>query len=87
MVVRSPRGEWGTVTWQPSPRRWWGTVFPGVGNNKGGGYNTNDIWELLNSQLLLYYATCFVGKVCSLLGGLLYERVNLGLKSGYLIEK
>ena len=26
-------------------------------------YNTN--LELLNSQLLLYYATCFVGKVCS----------------------
>ena len=27
-------------------------------------YNTNDM-VLLNSQLLLYYATCFVGKVCS----------------------
>ena len=21
-----------------SPRGWWGTVFPGVGNDKGGGY-------------------------------------------------
>ena len=30
-----PQG--GTVTWQPSPRGWWGTVFPGVGNHKGGG--------------------------------------------------
>ena len=37
VVVRSPRGGWGTVTWQPSPRGWWGTVFPGVGNDKGGG--------------------------------------------------
>ena len=27
-------------------------------------YDTNNI-ELLNSQLLPYYATCFVGKVCS----------------------
>ena len=27
-------------------------------------YNTNDSWRL-NSQLLLYYAMCFVGKVCS----------------------
>ena len=35
VVVRSPRGGWGTVTWQPSPRGWWGTVFPGVGNDKG----------------------------------------------------
>ena len=32
-----PRGGWGTVTWQLSPRRWWGTVFPGVGNEKRGG--------------------------------------------------
>ena len=31
-----PRGGWGTVTWQPSPRGWWGNVFPGVGNDKGG---------------------------------------------------
>ena len=37
VVVRSPRGGWGTVTWQPSPRGWWGTVFPEVGNEKGGG--------------------------------------------------
>ena len=28
-------------------------------------YSTNDILELLNSQLLPYYATCFVGKVRS----------------------
>ena len=34
VVVRSPRGGWGTVI-----RGWWGTVFPGVGNDKGrGGY-------------------------------------------------
>ena len=47
-------------------------------------------WQLewLNSQLLLYYAMCFVGKVCSatwqrgLLGGLIHERVNPGLKLG-----
>ena len=31
-----PCGGWGTVTWQPSPRGWWGTVFPGVGNDMGG---------------------------------------------------
>ena len=37
VVVRSPRGGWGTVTWLPSPGGWWGTVFPGVGNDKGGG--------------------------------------------------
>ena len=37
VVVRSPTEGWGTVTWQPSPRGWWGTVFPGVGNDKGGG--------------------------------------------------
>ena len=34
-----PRGGLGTVTWQPSPRGWWGTVFPGVGKDEGrGGY-------------------------------------------------
>ena len=43
--------------------------------------------ELLNSQLLPHYATCFVGKVCSPTwctwgGGGFHERVNLGLKSG-----
>ena len=27
----------GPVTWQPSPRGWWGTIFPGVGQDKGGG--------------------------------------------------
>ena len=32
-----PGGGWGTVTWQSSPRGWWGTVFPGVGNNIGVG--------------------------------------------------
>ena len=32
-----PQGGRGTVTWQPSPRGWWGTVFPGVGQDKGGG--------------------------------------------------
>ena len=36
VVVRSPRGGWGTVTWQPSPRGWWGTVFPGNDNGGGG---------------------------------------------------
>ena len=46
-MVRSPRGGWGTVTWQPSPRRWWGTVFPGVGNDKGGGgYRANKCEKL-----------------------------------------
>ena len=28
-------------------------------------YTTNEKLEWLNSQILLYYATCFVGKVCS----------------------
>ena len=37
VVVRSPRGGWGTVTWQPSPRGWWGTVSPAMGNDRGGG--------------------------------------------------
>ena len=45
MVVRFPRGgggpvpqRWGgTVTWQLSPRGWWGTVFPGMGQDKIGG--------------------------------------------------
>ena len=32
-----PHGGGGTVTWQPSPKGCWGTVFPGVGNDKGGG--------------------------------------------------
>ena len=35
-------------------------------------------------------ATCFVGRCavqCGLLGGLIHETVNLGLKSGWLIEK
>ena len=32
-----PPGGGGGVTWQPSPRGWWGTAFPGVGNDKGGG--------------------------------------------------
>ena len=44
VVVRFPRGGWGTVTWQPSPRGWWGTVFRsgggpsslGRGRTKGG---------------------------------------------------
>ena len=27
----------GGVTWQPSPRGWWGTVFPGWGRTGGGG--------------------------------------------------
>ena len=35
---------WGTVTWQLSPRGWWGSVFPGVGNDKGGGGKEGD-WE------------------------------------------
>ena len=30
-----PQGGWGTVTWQPSPRGWWGDVFPVVGKDKG----------------------------------------------------
>ena len=34
-----PRG--GGVIWQPSPRGWWGTVFPGVGNDKWGGGRKN----------------------------------------------
>ena len=39
VVVWSPwGGVWGTITWQLSPRRWWGTVFPEVGNDMGGGY-------------------------------------------------
>ena len=32
-----PQEGVGSVTWRPSPRGWWGTVFPGVGNDKGGG--------------------------------------------------
>ena len=41
---RSPGGGgggWGNVTWQPSPMGWWGSVFPGVGNDKGGGGTLN----------------------------------------------
>ena len=30
-------GGGGGVTWQPSPRGWRGTVFPGVGQDKAGG--------------------------------------------------
>ena len=37
VVVRSPRGGWGTVTWQPFHRAWCRTVFGGVGNGIGGG--------------------------------------------------
>ena len=37
-----PPGGGGTVTWQPSPRGWWGTVFPGVGNDKRGGGGVPD---------------------------------------------
>ena len=72
------RGGWGTVTWQPSPRGWWGTVFLGVGKDKGGeGINlgllcslykglggTECHFVLLNSHIPAY-ATCFAGKVCS----------------------
>ena len=36
----------------------------------------------LNSQLLPCYATCRCAVQRGLLGGLLHERVNLGLKSG-----
>ena len=36
-VVRFPGGRGGTVTWQPSPRGWRGTVFPGAGQDKGEG--------------------------------------------------
>ena len=35
VVLRSPGGWWGTVTWGPSHRGWRGTVFPGVGKDKG----------------------------------------------------
>ena len=38
VVVRIPREGWGTVTWHPSPRGWRGTVFPGVGQDKGVGW-------------------------------------------------
>ena len=37
VVVRFLRGGLGTVTWQPSPRGWWGTVFPGWGRTRGVG--------------------------------------------------
>ena len=37
VAVRFPKGGWGTVTWRPSPRGWRGTVFPGVGQDRGGG--------------------------------------------------
>ena len=38
MVVGFPRGDWGTVIWQLSPRGWWWTVFLGLGQDKGAGY-------------------------------------------------
>ena len=47
-----PGGGGGGVTWQPSPRGWRGTVFPGVGQDKGGG----DIWNrLLQTYFLLMH--------------------------------
>ena len=38
VVVRSPRGGVGDRHFVTVPQGWWGTVFPGVGNDKGGGY-------------------------------------------------
>ena len=37
VVVCFSRGGWGTVTWQRSPRGWRGTVFPRMGQDRGGG--------------------------------------------------
>ena len=37
VVVRFPRGGWGTVIWQLSPRGCRGTVFLGLGKGKGKG--------------------------------------------------
>ena len=38
-----PEGGWGTVTWQPSTRGWWGTVFLGLGKDRGGGGGHNTL--------------------------------------------
>ena len=45
-----PRGAGGTVTWQPSPRGWWGTTSLGWGRTKGGGgyMKCKDMGKALN---------------------------------------
>ena len=37
VVVWFPLGQWGTFAWRPSPGRWQGTVFRGLGKDMGGG--------------------------------------------------
>ena len=38
------------VPWQPVPRGWWGTVFPGVGHDKGGGFTMEPVGQLTHEQ-------------------------------------
>ena len=43
VVVRSPRGRVGNRHLVTVPGGWWETVFPGVGNDKGGGGYTGQV--------------------------------------------
>ena len=48
VVVRFPGGGGGGVTWQPSPRGWWGTIFPGAGQGGGVHFEATRarVWQL-----------------------------------------